>query len=101
MNINSISNFNNTTKLQTFKAEPQKIYSDFDEIIPPEVSDDTVVDYSTWGSNYPIPITAGQRRAAQREKLAEIAAEAAARKTSESPKEKLSAEEQRIKYIRY
>ena len=76
MNINAISSFNNVAKAQSFKAESSKLYRDPHEIIPPEISDDTVVDYSTWGDNYPVPITAGQRRAAQIDELAKIAAEA-------------------------
>ena len=79
MNINAISSFNNVAKAQSFKAASQKIYSDFNEQIPADVPDDAVVDWSTWGDNYPVPITAGQRREAQKEALAKIAAETAAR----------------------
>ena len=99
MNINAISNFNNTTKLQSFKAEPKKIYSDSNETIPADIPDDAVVDWSTWGDNYPVPITAGQRRAAQKEALARIAAESAI-KNIEKEENTLSPEEQRVRYLR-
>lgn len=104
MNINAISNYSNVTKTQSFKAEPQKLYTDFNEIIPEEVSDETVVDYSTWGDNYPVPITAGQRRAAQKEELARIAAKAAvaaAEKEAVKNKKEPTPEEMKEQTIRY
>ena len=102
MNINAISSFNNVAKVQSFKADSSKLYRDPHEIIPADVSDDTVVDYSTWGDNYPVPVTAGQRRASQREELARIAAEAAAKAAYEAvANEPPSFEEMEAQRLRY
>lgn len=103
MNINAISSFNNVAKAQSFKAESNKLYRDPHEIIPADVSDDTVVDYSTWGDNYPVPVTAGQRREAQIQELARIAAEAAmkaeAAKVATEPPSFEEMEAQRLRYL--
>ena len=75
MNINAISSFNNATKAQSFKAEPNKRYYDPSEPIPDNIPDSAIVDYSNFG-DCSIPITAGERRAAQ----------AALERTTEDPK---------------
>ena len=91
-------------KAQSFKAEASKRYCDVNEQIPADISDDTIVDYSTWGDNYPVPITAGERRASQKEALARIAAEAAAKAAYEAvanePPSFEEMEAQRIRYLR-
>ena len=104
MNINAISSFNNMVKAQSFKGESQKLYQNPYEIIPDDVSDDTIVDYRNPWPNYPIPVTAGERRAQQREELARIAAEAAMKQAQpqEAPEEKtLTVEEMAEQSRRY
>lgn len=55
--------------------------------VTPDMPDNTVVQYSTWGSNYAFPITAGDIRKMQAEKAYEQVAQPAVDNHQETPEE--------------
>jgi hypothetical protein len=97
MNISAIS-MNNANTSAAFQAKEKPLYN-----ITPNTPDDQVVGWSTWGENYPIPITAGQVRreeAQAKEAAIEEAKQEAARKAAAAAY-KESPEDAQARYLRY
>ena len=81
MNISAINNAVRTNA--TFgSARTDEIEKQIKELEGTEP--DKVVDYGTWGDNYPVPITAGQKLETLQAELTRIVAEEAYKKPEEA-----------------